>query len=77
MVSGIEVFFPGDQVEANDLLAALEHNCSCERNDQGVTTKTCGGHQALAHDQRFVSGLVFVKRSLLRRIHREEWCIDD
>jgi hypothetical protein len=72
---GWKTVFRGTDEEQSDLLAALEHNCTCEYSDEdktGPRVKTCVGHSALVNDQRFLDGLLWVRHN--RDIYKaKEW----
>ena len=60
----------GTTDEALALLQALRENCAC-RVDQGRTVASCAGHEMLAHDQRAVDGLLFMRRMAARLLAEE------
>jgi len=57
-----EAIWHGTGSEAEALMEALAHNCSCEHDAQGQRIRVCAGHAALVHDQRFMDGLVYARR---------------
>lgn len=66
--------FHGDADAAYALMVAIEHNCTCERDDVGRVRGNCGAHRALL-DQRFSDGVIWV-RWLLPRLLQEEWLME-
>lgn len=55
--------FHGDTFEGLALVDAAERYCACETEpESGVRTSVCPMHQALVGDQRFLDGLVFMRR---------------
>ena len=52
----------GTADEASDLLAAVEHACSCQFDVWGARASACPAHLALATDQRFLNGLLAQRR---------------
>lgn len=60
----------GTTDEALALLHALRAHCTCTVDD-GRTVGVCVGHQMLAHDQRAVDGLVFMRRMVTRLLAEE------
>lgn len=63
---GWKTVWHGTDEEQSDLLAALEHNCGCEyedNNQQAPRLKTCGAHDALVNDQRFLNGLLEIRHN--------------
>lgn len=63
--------FHGDAETAYALMVAVEHNCSCDRDELGKVRGDCGAHRALL-DQRFSDGVLF-GRFLMRRLMAEEF----
>ena len=63
--------FHGDAETAYALMVAVEHNCTCERDDVGKVRGDCGAHRVLL-DQRFSDGVLF-GRFLLQRLRAEEF----
>lgn len=65
--------FHGSSAESDDLIAALSHNCDCQKETpSGIVRIVCAAHRAAFEDQRFVDGVVFVRRELAVRLIREE-----
>jgi len=60
----------GTTDEALALLHALREHCTCAV-DHGRTTRPCAGHAMLAHDQRAVDGLLFMRRMAARLLSEE------
>jgi len=52
----------GNDAEAEELKRALNRNCQCKYDDFGSVSDMCVVHKALLKDQRFLDGLLFVKR---------------
>jgi len=55
----------GTTEEALALLHALQAHCECG-HDGGRTVSSCASHTMLAHDQRAVDGLLFMRRMAAR-----------
>ena len=64
----------GTTDEALALLQALRTHCDCSVDD-GRTIVPCAGHSMLAHDQRAVDGLLFMRR-MAARLLTEEFELD-
>jgi hypothetical protein len=60
----------GTSDEALALLQALSEHCSCSV-EAGRITSACAGHYTLAHDQRAVDGLLFMRRMAARLLLEE------
>jgi len=60
----------GTTDEGLALLHALSEHCSCSV-DYGRTVAVCPGHLMLAHDQRAVDGLLFMRRMAARLLTEE------
>ena len=60
----------GTTDEALALLHALKAHCEC-RVEQGKVVASCGPHSMLAHDQRAVDGLLFMRRMAVRLLAEE------
>ena len=60
----------GTTDEALALLHALRAHCEC-RIDDGRTVAPCASHAMLAHDQRAVDGLLFMRRMAARLLAEE------
>jgi hypothetical protein len=61
----------GTTDEALALLHALRAHCECRVND-GRIVAACAGHEMVAHDQRAMDGLLFMRR-LAPRLLTEEF----
>jgi hypothetical protein len=61
----------GTTDEALALLQALRSHCECRR-DEGRTMSACPSHSMLAHDQRAIDGLLFMRR-MVGRLRVEEF----
>ncbi|HEX8968450.1 MAG TPA: hypothetical protein VF937_11245 [Chloroflexota bacterium] len=64
------IIWNGTTDEALALLQALRAHCECHVND-GRTITPCASHQMLAHDQRAVDGLLFMRRMATRLLAEE------
>jgi hypothetical protein len=64
------VTWNGTTDEALALLHALRAHCECAVHD-GRTVSACASHSMLAHDQRAVDGLVFMRRMAARLLAEE------
>jgi hypothetical protein len=60
----------GTTDEGLALLDALREHCTCAVDD-GRTVTACPGHLMLAHDQRAVDGLLFMRRMAARLLAEE------
>ena len=60
----------GTTDEALALLHALKAHCEC-RVESGRTVKPCACHRMLAHEQRAVDGLLFMRRMAARLLAEE------
>jgi hypothetical protein len=60
----------GTTEEALALLQALHTHCECRIRD-GRTVGSCASHTMLAHDQRAVDGLLFMRRMVARLLAEE------
>ncbi len=60
----------GTTDEALALLHALQAHCSCSVV-QGRITTPCASHTMLAHDQRAIDGLLFMRRMAARLLAEE------
>jgi hypothetical protein len=66
------VAWHGTSAESGELLAAVEHNCGCQFDDEvGMRVSTCPPHDALVKDQRWLNGLLFMRRQR-DRLNAEE-----
>ena len=61
----------GTRQESLELLHAVRQHCACEVK-AGVMVATCPAHAMLAHDQRAVDGLLFM-RHMAERLLAEEF----
>ena len=64
------VIWNGTPDEALALLAALRAHCEC-RLENGRTVAACQPHLMLAHDQRAIDGLLFMRRMAVRLLADE------
>ena len=64
------VTWNGTTEEALALLRALGAHCEC-RIEEGRTVAACPGHAMLAHDQRAIDGLLFMRRMAARILAEE------
>lgn len=64
------VTWNGTVDEALALLHALRAHCECSV-EQGRIVSACGPHAMLAHDQRAVDGLLFMRRMAVRLLAEE------
>ncbi len=60
----------GTADEALALLHALSAHCEC-RVLEGRTVAPCSAHSMLAHDQRAIDGLLFMRRMAARLLAEE------
>ena len=60
----------GTTDEGLALLHALSEHCTCSV-DNGRTVAACPGHLMLAHDQRAIDGLLFMRRMAPRLLAEE------
>jgi hypothetical protein len=65
-----QIIWNGTTVEALALLHALRAHCECGV-DRGLTVTPCPSHRMLAHDQRAVDGLLFMRRMAARLLAEE------
>lgn len=55
-----QVYWHGDAAEADRLVLALEHNCTCDWDSAHVARlRPCAAHDAFVHEQRFVDGVLY------------------
>ena len=73
MTSKVAVWH-GTPTEGFALLAAMAHNCDCQRNTEGHRISICGVHNLLVNDQRWLDRQLFM-RHLGPTFIREEWCV--
>lgn len=65
----------GDAAAALALQVAVQRNCTCQVDANGITVPgNCGSHRAML-EQRFVDGILF-GRYLAERLLIEEFCLD-
>jgi hypothetical protein len=64
------IIWNGTTDEALALLHALRAHCEC-RLEAGRTVAPCASHTMLAHDQRAVDGLLFMRRIAARLLVEE------
>ena len=64
------VIWNGTSDEALALLHALQAHCAC-KTDTGRIVAVCEGHFMLAHDQRAMDGLVFMRRMAAQLLSEE------
>ncbi len=57
-----QAVFNGTQTEGFDLMEAFNHNCECQFGPLNMRTSTCLVHDSMLHDQRFLNGLIFMRR---------------
>jgi hypothetical protein len=68
------IIWNGSPDEALALLQALTAHCTCHIAD-GRILAACPGHMMLAHDQRAIDGLLFMRR-LAARLLAEEFDVE-
>lgn len=66
----------GSPQEGYRLQVVLDHNCTCLRNQAGAIVRGCPVHVAMTVDQRFLDGLLCMRR-LHERLEHEEFYPDD
>lgn len=66
------IYFHGTQLDQQDLLAALAHNCMCEQDAETGISKCCPGHTALVTDQKWLNHMEWA-RSQRARFCAEEF----
>lgn len=64
------IIWNGTTDEALALLQALKTHCDC-RTEAGRTVAPCTVHAMLAHDQRAIDGLLFMRRTAARLVAEE------
>ena len=64
------IIWNGTTDEALALLHALREHCDC-RVEAGRIVAACASHLMLAHDQRAVDGLLFMRRMAARLLAEE------
>jgi hypothetical protein len=64
------IIWNGTTDEALALLHALRTHCEC-RLEAGRTVASCASHSMLAHDQRAIDGLLFMRRMAARLLAEE------
>jgi hypothetical protein len=72
----MQLIWNGTDEERGELLDALARHCACVYDTCGARTHTCSPHTAFITSQRFLDGLVFVRR-IASQILAEEWMVDD
>lgn len=60
----------GTPEEGVALLQAFQAHCECQ-TDKGRTVAPCVGHTVLAHDQRTLNGLLFMRRIVAKLLSEE------
>lgn len=66
------IIWHGTSAESDDLLAALDRNCTCQYEETtGAKTSNCPGHLMMLEDQKTLDGLLFY-RSIVKCLEREE-----
>ena len=53
-----KIDWKGSTLEELDLLAAVQHNCTCSFDCLGACLSICPGHSMLVNDQRALDGLL-------------------
>ena len=61
----------GNQDESQALVAAVGANCECSFGVMGVRISTCPPHKAMVEDQRFLDGLLFMRRQAAKLLEEE------
>jgi hypothetical protein len=69
-MSSRRITWNGTTDEALALLHALREHCDCAVSE-GRTVSPCASHSMLAHDQRAVDGLLFMRRMAARLLAEE------
>jgi hypothetical protein len=64
------IVWHGTRQESLELLHAVRQHCTCEI-ERGRMVTTCAAHAMLAHDQRAVDGLLFMRRMVERLLAEE------
>lgn len=71
---GVLAIFKGTEREMLELLTAVEHSClppePCQRDAHGKVVKLCSAHRALL-EQRYLDGVLYVRRNLKRFLDEE------
>jgi len=71
---GVLAIFKGNEQETRELLLAIEHSClppePCQKDAHGRTVKMCSAHRAML-DQRYLDGVLYVRRNLRRFLDEE------
>jgi hypothetical protein len=67
-----EARWHGDQIESFELVNAISRNCECVFGPMGVRVTTCAPHRGLSEDQRWLNGLVFMRRQRAKLRAEEE-----
>jgi hypothetical protein len=73
--------FNGSRVESLDLIAAIAHQCGggaptkdgqqCTYDTAGTRQTCCAAHRALIGDQRFLNGILWMRRIAQRLVVEE------
>ena len=50
----------GDAASVYALIAAIDNNCDCQRNSNGVLLRQCGAHVMMT-DQRWLDHLLYLR----------------
>jgi hypothetical protein len=66
------IVWHGTNQESMDLLAAIQHNCTCSMNDAALRDGACPAHQMLVESQQLLDRLLFA-RSIAEQLKREEF----
>lgn len=70
----------GTQAESFALVNAIARNCQCTFGVMGIRTSTCEPHRAMVEDQRWMNGLLFMRRNAAKlevEEHGEIWSRHD
>lgn len=61
------VVWHGTQNESFDLQTAVSRNCGCQYGTDGLREgPLCAAHQGMTTDQRWLNGLLFMRRQRVR-----------
>lgn len=69
---GVVALWHGTTVEGAELQRAIARNCECQYGAFGVRIATCKPHEALMSDQRFLDGLLLMRRLRARLVAEED-----
>ncbi|MBV9322156.1 MAG: hypothetical protein JO352_00030 [Chloroflexi bacterium] len=72
----MQLIWNGTPEERLELLAAVQHNCTCTIDVHGARVSVCEAHTMLVQHQRVLNGLLFARR-IAQRFIREEWLLAD